>query len=112
MICKQLNEIKAITAIHRSQMAKSKELGIPLTPIIESAAIKPAYEKSGPYAIFIRVAGDEFVLGLRRGGVREFSSVESAIKTCRTAGIQNFGVEFSHIDILRGQFTNCDDQEE
>ena len=111
MLCKQLYEIKAITAIHRSQLAKSGELGIPLTPIVESAAIKPIDVVSGHYAIFITVAGKEFALGLRRGGVREFSSVESAIKTCRTAGIQIFDVEFSDFDVACTDEASCDKKE-
>ena len=112
MICKQLNEIKAIVAIDKAQKMKSMENGMPFLPVMSDVKIKAIRGMSGPYCIFFDAAGEQFVMGRQRGGAREFNSVESAIKTCRTAGIASFSVEMSPFDILRGQFANCGEQEE
>lgn len=112
MICKQLNEIKAIVSIDKAQKIKSMESGMPFLPVMSDVKIKAIRGLSGPYGIFFDAAGEQFVMGKQRGGAREFNSVESAIKTCRTAGIASFSVEMSPFDILRGQFANCGEQEE
>ena len=111
MICKQLNEIKAIVAIDESQKIKAEQLGIELSPIICEVTIKSIKKGGGPYGIFINIAGEDFALGLQRGGIRGFSSVESAIKTCRTARLRNFSVEFSNIEMLRQTFSKEEDRE-
>jgi hypothetical protein len=112
MICKQLNEIKVLVSIDKSQELKANELGIPLNPIISSIEIRSINKRCGPYGIFLDVAGEEIALGRQRGGIREFGSVESAIKTCRTAGLKKFNVEFSDIEMLRQSFGKEEDREE
>ena len=112
VICKQLNEIKAMISIDESQKIKSMESRKPFLPIISNVMIKPLAGAAGSYGIFFDAVGEPFVMGKQRGGPRGFSSVESAVKTCRTAGIRSFGVEISPIDMLRHAFSKEEDCEE
>lgn len=112
MICKQMNEVKAMVSIDESQKAKSVSDGKPFMPIISNVMIKPLKGMSGPYGIFFDAVGEPFVMGKQRGGPRAFPSVESAAKTCRTTGFGFFSVEMSPLDLLRQTFSKEEDGEE
>lgn len=112
MNCKQLNEIKAMVSIDESQKIKCEQDGVGFTPIISGVTIRPIGGSVGSYGIFFEAVGEPFVMGRQRGGVREFSSIESAVKTCRTARLRDFNVKFSNIEMLRQTFSKEEDKEE
>lgn len=111
MICKQLNEVKAMVSIDDAQKVKCHSSGVEFTPIISGVKISSIKKGGGPYCISFVALGETMYLARQRGGVREFSSVESAIKTCRTARLSRVDVEFSAIEMMRALFSTQEDLE-
>lgn len=112
MICKQLNEVKAMVNIDEAQQLACHESGSDFTPIITDVKISSIKKGGGPYFISFNALGERMCLARQRGGVREFPTIESAIKTCRTARLQKVAVEFSAVEMMRAIFSKQEDLEE
>lgn len=112
MICKQLNEVKAMVGIDEAQRLACHESGADFTPIITDVKIASIKKGGGPYCISFNALGERMYLARQRGGVREFSTTESAIKTCRTARLARVTVEFSAVEMMRALFSKQEEVEE
>lgn len=108
MICKQLNEIVAIAKIDLSQRISLGKDAATYKPIISDVGITSEGVRGG-YILKLKLAGEDFVLGLQRGGPRIFSSIDSAIKVCKLIGIKDMSVSISQCDMFKALFYKDDD---
>jgi hypothetical protein len=104
MLCKQMNEVKAMMAVDESQHLKHLTEGVDYIPLISNVKVDSIRKEMGIYKISFNMAGYECSLGRQRGGVREFASIESAIRTCKLLGFRDIAVRVSNVDWLRSKF--------